>query len=201
MRADLSKRLVGLRKERGLTQKQAAAKLGISQALLSHYEKGIRECGLDFLCTCADFYGVSTDYLLGRSDALPSTSAGESEGTKQRAQLLDAAGTLFDMYQSLGSAELTSRFSLYMSVPVYMMARRLCDAGAAVPGYSPAPDVSLPYSPMSVQLLSEAAITRLLEGADAKAVPPADAPPEKYAALRQTLESVDQSCKALQKEP
>ena len=36
-----------LRKERGITQKQAAEDLGVSQALLSHYEKGIRECGLD----------------------------------------------------------------------------------------------------------------------------------------------------------
>ena len=35
-----------LRTERGITQKQAAEDLHISQALLSHYEKGIRECGL-----------------------------------------------------------------------------------------------------------------------------------------------------------
>ena len=40
---------------------------GISQALLSHYEKGIRECGLDFVIRCADYYHVSCDYLLGRS--------------------------------------------------------------------------------------------------------------------------------------
>ena len=56
-----------LRKERGITQKQAAEDLGISQALLSHYEKGIRECGLDFVVRVADYYNVSCDYLLGRS--------------------------------------------------------------------------------------------------------------------------------------
>lgn len=56
-----------LRKERGLSQKDAAASLGISQALLSHYEKGIRECGHSFLIKAADFYGVTCDYLLGRS--------------------------------------------------------------------------------------------------------------------------------------
>ena len=56
-----------LRKERGITQKQAAEDLGISQALLSHYEKGIRECGLEFVVRVADYYGVSCDYLLGRS--------------------------------------------------------------------------------------------------------------------------------------
>ena len=56
-----------LRKERGLSQKEAAAQLGISQALLSHYEKGIRECGQSFLIKIADFYNVTCDYILGRS--------------------------------------------------------------------------------------------------------------------------------------
>ena len=46
-----------LRKERGITQKQAAEDLGVSQALLSHYEKGIRECGLDFVVRVADAGG------------------------------------------------------------------------------------------------------------------------------------------------
>ncbi len=59
--------LTELRKEKGLSQKEAAAKLGISQALLSHYEKGIRECGQSFLIKVADFYGVTCDYLLGRT--------------------------------------------------------------------------------------------------------------------------------------
>ena len=67
MNADFPRILTLLRKERGISQKQAASQLGISQALLSHYEKGIRECGLDFLVRTADFYGVSCDYLLGRS--------------------------------------------------------------------------------------------------------------------------------------
>ena len=67
MNADFPRILTLLRKERGISQKLAASQLGISQALLSHYEKGIRECGLDFLIRCADFYGVSCDYLLGRS--------------------------------------------------------------------------------------------------------------------------------------
>lgn len=67
MNADFPRILTLLRKERGISQKLAASNLGISQALLSHYEKGIRECGLDFLLRCADFYGVSCDYLLGRS--------------------------------------------------------------------------------------------------------------------------------------
>ena len=62
-----SRILTLLRKEQGLSQKAAAQQLGVSQALLSHYEKGIRECGLDFVVKAADFYHVSCDYLLGRT--------------------------------------------------------------------------------------------------------------------------------------
>lgn len=58
-----------MRKERGISQKKAATDLGISQALLSHYEKGIRECGLDFVIKCSKYYGVTTDYLLGVSES------------------------------------------------------------------------------------------------------------------------------------
>ena len=50
---DFPRILTLLRKERGFSQKKAAADLGISQALLSHYEKGVRECGLDFLVRAA----------------------------------------------------------------------------------------------------------------------------------------------------
>ena len=58
-----------MRKERGVSQKKAATDLGISQALLSHYDKGIRECGLDFVIKCSQYYGVTTDYLLGVSES------------------------------------------------------------------------------------------------------------------------------------
>lgn len=68
MSTPISTRLVSLRKDKNLSQKEAAAALGVSQGLLSHYEKGIRECGLDFLCHAAIFYDVSSDYLLGLSD-------------------------------------------------------------------------------------------------------------------------------------
>ena len=60
-----ARRMKELRRQKGLTQKQAAAGLGISQALLSHYEKGVRECGLDFIIKAAGFYGVTADDLLG----------------------------------------------------------------------------------------------------------------------------------------
>ena len=67
MNSDFARIITLQRKERQISQKQAAADLGISQALLSHYEKGIRECGLNFLVKIADYYNVSCDYLLGRT--------------------------------------------------------------------------------------------------------------------------------------
>ena len=67
MNNDFPRIITFLRKERGLSQKQAAEDLGVSQALLSHYEKGIRACGMDFLIKAADYYEVSADYLLGRT--------------------------------------------------------------------------------------------------------------------------------------
>lgn len=65
MNCEFPKIISDLRKSRGISQKQAAIDLGISQALLSHYEKGIRECGLDFLILLSKYYDVSCDELLG----------------------------------------------------------------------------------------------------------------------------------------
>lgn len=69
MLSGFPERMTELRVEKSLSQKDAAKDLLISQALLSHYEKGIRECGLEFLCRAADYYGVTADYLLGRSES------------------------------------------------------------------------------------------------------------------------------------
>ncbi len=64
--SEFPKMMMKLRIERGMSQRQAAAELGISQALLSHYENGLREPRLDFLIRACDYYGVPADYMLGR---------------------------------------------------------------------------------------------------------------------------------------
>ena len=56
-----------LRREKGVSQRKAASDLQISQALLSHYENGAREPGLAFVCRACDYYGVTADFLLGRT--------------------------------------------------------------------------------------------------------------------------------------
>lgn len=67
MTSDFCRNMSALRKSHGLSQRQAAADLNISQALLSHYENGAREPGLAFLCRACDYYGVTADFLLGRT--------------------------------------------------------------------------------------------------------------------------------------
>ena len=67
MNADFSRTLALLRQEKEISQRKAAADLGISQALLSHYENGVREPGLAFVKKACDYYHVSADYLLGRT--------------------------------------------------------------------------------------------------------------------------------------
>lgn len=68
MSSEFGSRLTSLRHERGVSQKDVAEALGVSQALLSHYEKGIRECGLDFVRRASNYYDVTADYLLGLSE-------------------------------------------------------------------------------------------------------------------------------------
>ena len=57
-----------LRKERGLTQIGLQMKTGIDQALISKFESGERIPPTDALVILAEFYGVSIDYILDRTD-------------------------------------------------------------------------------------------------------------------------------------
>ena len=66
MQVRFAQTLSQLRHEKGVSQRQAAQALEVSQALLSHYENGIREPGLAFVVRACDYYQVSADYLLGR---------------------------------------------------------------------------------------------------------------------------------------
>ena len=59
-------RLRDLREDHDMTQAQIAAILGIDQRVYSIYETGKRDIPLPDLVTLADYYKVSTDYLLGR---------------------------------------------------------------------------------------------------------------------------------------
>ncbi len=132
-----------LRNERKLTQKQAAASLGISQALLSHYERGIRECGLEFLAKTADFYNVSCDYLLGRTAERsgaqitvedipePDTNAADKRFRGSMVPVLNkklianSLNIVFDLLQKANCRALTNEASVYLMLSVYKVFRAI----------------------------------------------------------------------------
>lgn len=147
MNKDFPRIMTLLRKERGLSQKQAAADLEVTQALLSHYENGKRECGLDFLVRAADYYNVSVDYLLGRSpmssgasvteQELPENSAAEKyEGAPsglsvffQKKLLTNSIDILFSLLIKAKNSELSKAVYSYLSLAVYRCYRMIYSAG------------------------------------------------------------------------
>ena len=63
-----SERLVSLRKSCNITQKQLASELGLSEVAVQNYESRRRKPAYDVLIALADYFDVSLDYLVGRSD-------------------------------------------------------------------------------------------------------------------------------------
>lgn len=132
-----------LRKNKGLSQKEASVQLGISQALLSHYEKGIRECGLSFLVKIADFYEVSVDYLLGRTtnpngsdtvaDDIPDVENIEDVNrTKSntycmvnRKLLINSIAVIYSLLAEINNKKLSKNVSDYLTVSQYNMFRKI----------------------------------------------------------------------------
>ena len=56
-----------VRLQAGFTTVQLAQKMGVTQAAVSHWDAGKKVPGTETLCKLADLYGVTIDYLLGRS--------------------------------------------------------------------------------------------------------------------------------------
>lgn len=65
---DTKLRIRDLREDNDLTQKQVSEYLLCDQSLYSKYERGEREIPLNLLIKLADYYKVSLDYLVGRSN-------------------------------------------------------------------------------------------------------------------------------------
>lgn len=149
--SDFSRVLTLLRKEKGVSQKAAADALGISQSLLSHYEKGIRECGLVFLVRAADYYGVTVDYMLGRSydkngntisvDEIPeseklnkgNTGIKSMIPTLNKKLICNSVSLLMDTLASANNKTLTNEASAYISLAVYQVYRTFYDSNSENP--------------------------------------------------------------------
>ena len=146
MATDFSRTLSMLRKEQGVSQRKVAAALGISQALLSHYENGIREPGLGFVIKVCDYYHVSADYLLGRTlDREGTTIAAEdlydSSAEKgnvlrgpiiamlQKKLVVNTTSMLFDLLGKVGNKEAIQEAAAYLGGALFKLYRQLYRAG------------------------------------------------------------------------
>lgn len=62
----ISSILLDLREQKGLTQIQVAKHLHLTSGTISHYERGVNTPSAEMILKFAEYYGVSTDYLMGR---------------------------------------------------------------------------------------------------------------------------------------
>jgi len=143
MNSDFSRSLSLLRQEKGISQRTVANDLGISQALLSHYENGIREPGLAFVIKACDYYNVSADFLLGRTLARDGTTIMDAEtlydystdkdnvlrgsimATLSKKLLINSIGLVFDLLGKTGRKDAIRAASDYLGAAVYKMFRHL----------------------------------------------------------------------------
>ena len=66
----IGQRIMGLRGKNGNeTQEALAASVGVSREIIQHWERGTRHIKAEHIVALADHFGVSTDFLLGKSEA------------------------------------------------------------------------------------------------------------------------------------
>ena len=156
MSSEFSRTLSLLRKERGVSQRTAAADLGISQALLSHYENGIREPGLAFVVKVCDYYHVSADYMLGRTLARDGSmlTAEEVLGAAEPGSVLQgsvlatlrgklltgACGVLFGLLGRLGNKAAINAAADSLGCHIYLLYRQLHRAAGGSRDYFSLPE-------------------------------------------------------------
>ena len=149
--SEFSRTLSLLRQERGVSQRTAAGDLGISQALLSHYENGIREPGLSFVVKACDYYHVSADFILGRTLSRDGSMLSSEEvlgaaepgnilqgsvlATLQSKLLSGAVGVLFGLLGKLGDKTAINAAAAYLGGAVYQLYRHLYRAAGANEAY------------------------------------------------------------------
>lgn len=146
MNTEFPRTLSLLRQEKGVSQRTAAGELNISQALLSHYENGIREPGLAFVVAACNYYNVSADFLLGRTLSRDGTTIIQPEelydlsrerdnnlhgsvlAMLSKKLLVNAVGLVFDLLGKTGCRRAIRAAADYLSGAVYAVFRHLYQA-------------------------------------------------------------------------
>ena len=226
MSSEFSRTLSLLRQEKGVSQRLAASELGISQALLSHYENGIREPGLAFVVKACDYYGVSADFILGRTlsregnmlteqdilDAAEPKSSlrGSVLATLQSKLLSGALGVLFELLGKLGDKAAINAAAAYLGSAVYQLYRHLYRASGANESYFALDAASCALGLADADMkLSEARFAAALRTLSAQKVPFPDvsasavnaAYPGRCQSLTQVLSTSDARLAALTSPP
>lgn len=219
---EFSRTLSLLRQERGVSQRTAAADLDISQALLSHYENGIREPGLSFVVRACDYYNVSADFILGRTLSREGSMMTHEEvlnaaepgnilqgsvlATLQSKLLSGAVGVLFGLLGKLGDKTAINAAAGYLGSAVYQLYRHLYrSAGANEAYFSLDPAACAMGTADADMKLSELQYSRALRSQAAKKAEFPDLTPEMLTAaypgrcqsLTQVLSTADARLSAL----
>ncbi|MBE6012540.1 MAG: helix-turn-helix transcriptional regulator [Lachnospiraceae bacterium] len=106
--ASFQRRFKELRHERGWTLDDLAELLGTTKSTLSRYENGLREPKIEFAEKSAGVFGVSTDYLLGKSDSR------KGEDDAQLKMLFRKAGELSDEEREEVLSHFENTLNLYL---------------------------------------------------------------------------------------
>lgn len=107
----MESRIKQLREKRGLIQEILAAELGITQQMLSKYEKDVTLIKVDILKKIAAYFNVTTDYLLGVSDVKR-----DLKGQMKVNETLDAYYDLIEVYKDLDSYDQELIWSIIQTV-------------------------------------------------------------------------------------
>lgn len=171
-----SNRLISLRKEHGLTQEELAKLINKKRSTLSGYETEGKEPDLETICLMANFFGVSTDYLLGCSDRPTHTEDvffNDTVNFKKHFENLPedmrpAVAKCFDHFYRLLNRDM--QFSRRERIAIYEeLLRRLCSLRAEIqkrieaPGDSPVTDPLALSELMSLQSQLKNEIAALLD--------------------------------------
>ena len=220
--SEFSRTLSLLRQERGVSQRTAAGDLGISQALLSHYENGIREPGLSFVVKACDYYHVSADFILGRTLSRDGSMLSSEEvleaaepgnilqgsvlATLQSKLLSGAVGVLFGLLGKLGDKAAINTAAAYLGGAVYQLYRHLYRAAGANEAYFALDPAACTMGTAHADMkLEEVRYARALRAQAAKKAEFPDLSPEALTAgypgrcqsLTQVLSSADTRLSAL----
>ena len=147
MATDFSRALKLLREEKGISQRVASGGLGISQALMSHYENGTREPGLAFIARACDYYEVSADFIIGRTMVRDGSSIqpellydaasdrdnrlkGSAAAMLSKRLLCNSVSLLFDILGRTGHKGLISAVLRYLSAAYYKVFRLVFSSAA-----------------------------------------------------------------------